>query len=243
MLARSPGAAARGCLLAASLAAAVPAAASSFSIAPIRVEMGAGRSRGVLTLHNDGAVPVTVQVESVAWSQPGGKDQYGPTHDLITTPPVFVVPANSEQIVRVALRRDADATRELAYRLFFEEVPAQSDKSFNGLQVALRIGIPVFVAPTVKPTAALSWQLRHAAAGRLQIEASNHGTAHLQVTDFAVQFGSQSPVHVGGARYVLPDSAVSWDLSAPADFDPKAPVHVHGFSDQGEISADVAASP
>jgi len=242
MLARSAGAAARGWLLALALTAAMPAAASSFSLSPIRVEMGAGRSRGVLTLHNDSDAPVTVQVLSVAWSQPGGADQYAPTHDLITTPPVFVVPANSEQIVRVALRRDADATRELAYRLFFEEVPTETSQSFNGLHVALRIGVPVFIAPAAKPAPALSWQLRRTAGG-LQIEASNHGTAHLQVTDFAVQFGSQSPVHVSGARYVLPDSAVSWSLAAPTGFDPTAPVHIHGFSDQGEISADVTASP
>ena len=232
-------------VLAALLAAATPAAASSFSIAPIRVEMGAGHDRGVLTLHNDGDAPVTVQVSGVAWSQPGGADQYAPTRDLITTPPVFVVPAKSDQIVRVALRRDADAARELAYRVFFEEVPTDSSTTFNGLHVALRIGVPVFVAPAAKPLAALAWQVRCTATGDLQFAARNHGTAHLQVTGFAVQIGSQAqPLQVRGARYVLPDSTVSWSMPAPAGFDPSAPLHIHGFSDQGEISADVAcASP
>jgi len=229
--------------LAALLAAATPAAASTFSIAPIRVEMGVGHSRGVLTLHNDGDTPVTVQVSGVAWSQPGGTDQYAPTHDLITTPPVFVVAAKSDQIVRVALRRDADAARELAYRVFFEEVPTESSTSFNGLHVALRIGVPVFIAPAAKPAPKLIWQVRRCGTGDLKFEASNRGTAHLQVTDFTVQVGSQSqPLHVGGARYVLPDSTVTWSVPAPAGFDAKAPLHIHGFSDQGEISADVACA-
>ena len=230
-----------GCLLAGTLAAAVPAAASSFSIAPIRVEMSAGRSRGVLTLHNDGDAAVTVQVSTVAWSQPDGADRYAPTRDLITTPPVFEVPPKSQQIVRVALRREADATHELAYRLFFEEVPTAASRTFNGLQVALRIGVPVFIAPAGKAVAALAWQARPSAPGELRIEATNHGTAHLQITDFEIESAAPAqPLHVAGSRYVLPESTVRWTVKAPGGCDPQAPLHIHGFSDQGELTADVA---
>ena len=237
--------ASRGWWLTACLAVATPAAASSFTLAPIRVELSPAHTRAALTLHNDGDEPVTVQVNSVAWGQPGGADQYAPTHDLITAPPVFVINAKSDQIVRVALRREADPTRELAYRLFFEEVPSATTTTFNGLHIALRIGVPVFVAPAAKASAALTWQARTDAAGKLQIEAANHGTAHLQVTDFEIQAGPQGhAIHAGGPRYVLPDSAVSWTLTAPENFDPAAPLHLRGFSDQGEIVADIArASP
>jgi fimbrial chaperone protein len=230
-----------GWILAALLAAATPAAASSFGVAPIRVELGSGHARGVLTLRNDGDTPVTVQVETVGWSQPQGTDQYSATSDLITTPPVFVVAAKSQQIVRVALRRDADATRELAYRLFFQEVPQSADPAVNGLRVALRLGVPVFVAPsTNKPAPALTWKASLTSAGELQIEARNQGTAHLQVTGFELTSGSQQPVRIAGARYVLPDSAVSWKATMPPGFDPSQPLHIHGQSDQGEISADIA---
>jgi fimbrial chaperone protein len=223
------------------LAAATPAAASTFSIAPIRVELDSSHARGVLTLHNDGEMPITVQVEGVAWSQPDGTDQYALTPDLITTPPVFVVAAKSQQIVRVALRRDADTNRELAYRLFFEEVPAAADPTFNGLHVALRIAVPVFVAPRANKAApALTWQARVNAAGELQIEASNHGSGHLQVTDFELQSESQTQrMRVAGARYVLPESTVSWRIARPPELDPNAPLHIRGHSDQGEISADL----
>ena len=231
-----------GWILAAALAAATPAAASSFTIAPIRVELGPGHTRGVLTLRNEGDAPVTVQVETVAWSQPQGTDQYTATTDLITTPPVFVVAAKSRQIVRVALRRDADAARELPYRLFFQEVPQTDDAAVNGLRVALRLGVPVFVAPLKSKAApALTWKASLTSAGELQIEARNQGTAHVQVTGFELTSGSQSqPVRIAGARYVLPDSAVSWKATRPPGFDPSQPLHIHGQSDQGEISADIA---
>jgi fimbrial chaperone protein len=231
-----------GLSLVALLAAVTPAAASSFSIAPIRVELGPNHLRGVLTLHNDGDSPVTIQVSAVLWSQLEGEERYDATHDVITTPPVFVVAPKSDQIVRVALRRDADATRELAYRLLFQEVPQSTDKTFNGLQVALRISVPVFVAPTsANAAAALEWRARIKGPGELVIQATNNGTAHLQVTDFDLQLPSeQHPVHVSGSRYVLPDSSVSWKVTLPPGVDTSGPVRIHGFSDHGEISAGVA---
>jgi fimbrial chaperone protein len=233
--------AARGWLLAAALGAAGPAAAGSFSLAPIRVELGSGHPRGVLTLRNDDSVPVTVEVSSADWSQADGADRYSPTHDLIVTPPVFVVPPNAQQIVRVALREDADTHTERAYRLFFQEVPTELSKTFNGLHVALRVGVPVFVAPKTKASPALVWRAQLTPSGDVQIEARNQGSAHLQVTDFDVRFGSQlEPVHVAGAKYILPDSAASWTLRRPAGMDPNASMHLSGFSDQGEISAEIA---
>jgi fimbrial chaperone protein len=142
--------------------------------------------------------------------------------------------------VRVALRREVDPARELAYRVYFEEVPSSTSGTFNGLRVALRIGVPVFVAPPGKAAAALAWQAHLTPSGELVIEASNHGTAHEQVKDFEIRSGSQQPVRVAGARYVLPDSTVSWKIARPKDLDPTVPLHVHGLSDQGEISADIA---
>lgn len=222
-------------------AAAPPASASSFSIAPIRVELGTGQSRGALTLHNDGDSPVTIQVNSVAWSQLQGEEHYDPTHDVITTPPVFVLAAKSDQIVRVALRRGADRRRELSYRLFFQEVPQSVDPAFNGLKVALRLSVPVFVAPVgTNAASALTWQASSTGPDELTIRASNTGTAHLQVTDFDVLLGSgEQAVHVNGSRYVLPDSSVSWKVKLPPGLAAAGHKRIHGFSDQGEISADL----
>ena len=109
--------------LAATLAAATPAAASSFSVAPIRVELDKSHRTGVLTLHNEGDTAVVVQVTAVSWRQENGEEHFEEAHEVLVTPPVFEVASKGEQIVRIALKRDADPTTELAYRVFFEEVP------------------------------------------------------------------------------------------------------------------------
>ena len=63
------------------------------------------------------------------------------------SPPIATIAPDKEQIIRVGLRRAPDKERELSYRLFLQEVPAPPKPGFQGLQVALRVGLPVFVQP------------------------------------------------------------------------------------------------
>jgi fimbrial chaperone protein len=224
--------------LAAWLAAAGGAAAGSFSLAPIRLEMDHATKTGVVTLHNDAELPVTIQIDTVAWTQGEDGDRYAPSRDLIVTPPVFVVPAKGEQIVRVARRASADAGVELPYRLFFQEVPDTTPQSGTGLRIALRVGIPVFVvaagaAPEVKFTAAVG---EH---GGIEISASNSGRAHLQISDFEVAAADGTPLGaVSGSRYLLPGSTAHWTLT-PATTVPPGALTIHGHGDRGAFTADV----
>ena len=139
------------------LAAAGTAAAGNFSVAPVRIELQGAQRTAVVTVHNNDDAPLLIQVSTLAWSQPEGDDKYEATHDLLATPPVFTLPAKGEQIVRVALRRDPDATRELDYRLLLAEVPQSTDKDFTGLRVALHLSLPVFVKAVAPATAELHW--------------------------------------------------------------------------------------
>ena len=228
------------------LAAVSTAAAGSFSISPIRVEFsGPGRIQ-VLTVRNEEDRPVVVQLRALAWSQPDGRDQLEETRDLLATPPVFTLPANGQQIVRIALRREAESSRELDYRLLLEEVPQAALRDFTGLQVALRLSLPVFVHPSQHAPEALAWSAAWQPGGRLAIRLRNAGGAHVQVLDFDVRpaEGAAVLLHNSVARYVLPGSQTEWLLepSQPAArFDA---VHVSGASDQGDFSADVSvASP
>ncbi len=218
-----------------------PVAASSFSVAPIRVEVDQAHRTGVLTLHNDSDTSVVVQVTTVAWTQDGdtGEDRYEETREILATPPVFEVAAHGEQIVRVAMRRDADPASEIPYRVYFEEVPQARTTTFNGLNVALRISLPVFVAPPAPASAKVDWQASWLPDGKLKLSAINTGNAHLQVTDFDLQFG-EATSHVAGSRYLLPGSRASWTIVAPDGADHGAPLHLKGFSDKGALSADVA---
>ncbi len=223
------------------LAAAVPAAAGNFSVAPIRIELQGSQRTAVITVHNDDAAPLLIQVSTLSWSQPGGEEKYDPTRELLATPPVFTLPAQGEQIVRVALRRDPDPRRELAYRLLLTEVPQSTVKNFTGLRVALQLSLPIFVKPVAPAAASLTWHGQWQADGTFSVSASNSGDAHLQISDFSLQLsGMNETTHAAVTRYVLPGSTVSWKLTPPAGVAHNAAVAVHGFSDQGEFQADVA---
>jgi len=221
------------------LAAATTAAAGSFSISPIRVDLSRAQRSDFFTLHNDDDAPVVVQLRAVTWSQLDGEEQYADSRDLLTTPPVFEIAPKGSQIVRVALRRDVDAAHELSYRLFFQEVPPASARIENGLSVALRLSVPVFVQPVSSAAPQLQWQLRELEHGALQIEVCNLGTAHQRITDFDLRFDDGRSTHVDGTRYVLPGSRVHWAINLPGSAHPTGAVAVHGFSDGGEFSAEV----
>lgn len=225
---------------AALVAAAGPVAASSFNIAPIRIEMDRDHQTGVLTLHNDGDAPVTVQVQAVAWSQEGGDDVYQPTRELLVTPPVFVVRAQGDQIIRVARRAVDGKGHEQAYRLYFQEIPEAAPPGFSGLRVALRIGVPVFIAAPVTAPNELTWLARWLEDGSLRLEATNRGLAHVQITEFAVATADDAVIaRVGGSRYLLAGSHTSWTVAPVAGVDRSGTLRIRGSSDRGEIVADV----
>jgi len=224
--------------------AAAPAAASTFNIAPIRANLDTSHHTEALTLANAEDEPVIVQVKVMRWSQAGGEDRLEETRDILATPPVLQLAPKAEQIVRVALRKSPDAVRELSYRVVFQEVPQAPSKDFQGLRVALRLSVPVFIAPAAgKPKADLSWESRWLDDGRLELSATNHGSAHLQITDFDVAIGPDADLLKGQtARYVLPGSRMSWVLTPDAPVPHQGPIKVHGHTDQGEFSAQVVDS-
>ena len=133
------------------------ALAGTFSISPLRAELSSRAQTGALTLRNQESTPVVVQAEVLLWEQAEGEDKLSPTRDVLVSPAVFTIPGNGSQLVRVALRRAADAQRELSYRLILTEVPQQASPEFTGLNVALRLSLPIFVAPITTAEPRLEW--------------------------------------------------------------------------------------
>jgi len=223
---------------------AAPASASTFNISPIRAELANSHRTEALTITNAEDSPVVVQVRVVSWSQKGGAELLEDTRELLATPPVLQIAANSQQIVRVALRREPEPAQELTYRVIFEEVPQAAPKDFTGLRVALRLSIPVFVAPAHGSAGAeVTWASRWLPNGQLELAATNNGSGHLQITDFEAQFpGSLMPLRGVTSKYVLPGSRMSWTLTPPADATRQGVIPIRGHSDRGDFSADVAPS-
>jgi fimbrial chaperone protein len=127
--------------------------------------------------------------------------------------------------------------------VIFEEVPQAAPVNFTGLRVALRLSVPVFVAPAQgKAAPALTWDAHALTDGGLEVSATNRGSGHLQISDFELQAsGSAHPLHGMTSKYVLPGSRMTWTLK-PGSEAMRGPIVIHGRSDQGEFSADVATS-
>lgn len=222
------------------LAAASQAAAGNFSVSPIRIDLSGAQPTAVVTVHNNDAAPLLVQAATLSWSQPAGEESYADTKDILATPTVFTLPPDGDQIVRVALRRGADASKELAYRLMLSEVPQAPSEGFTGLRVALRLSLPIFVKPAADARADVTWQARRNADGTLTVSALNKGALHAQVTDFELSFADHpEPTKVTVTRYVLPGNTVSWNVKVPATVSRATSARIHGFSSHGEFEADL----
>jgi fimbrial chaperone protein len=235
---------ARQFLAAASVAAVallVPGAAvgGSFMANPIRLVVPAGANATSLTLENTGGEPVLVQAEVLAWSQADGKDVLTPSDDLVVSPPIFKVAAGASQIVRVGLAQRSAADRELSYRLFLQEVPPPAAPGAQGISVALRLGLPVFVTPRVRSAPALSWRAQPEDGG-LRLTVINDGNAHAQLIDCRVTREDGALVATQTlAAYVLAGTTRSWLVKTSQPWRGQK-LRISAQTATGNVSADIA---
>ena len=184
---------------------------------------------------------MVVQTAILAWSQADGKDEYTPADGALATPPLATIPPSGEQIVRVGLRRAPDPRTELAFRLYVQEIPGSERPSFSGLQVALRVGIPVFVAPSGPVTRKLEWTAKRQADGRLALTVENRGNVHLQIVGMTLiaPLSRTEVAQENGLAYVLPGQSRTW-LLKPSGMDPEQKnIDLHFFGDAGENDVTV----
>lgn len=153
--------------------------AGSFTATPVKLTIASGATSTSLSLDNVGDEPVLVQAEVVAWSQRDGKDVLTPSEDLVVSPPIFKVAPGSAQTVRVGVLNRPTSEREITYRLFLQEVPQPPRPGQQGVSVALRLGLPVFLLPRSGAEPRVSWHAR-AQQKELALTLRNTGTGHVQ---------------------------------------------------------------
>ena len=181
-------------------------------MAPTRVDLGPDARSAVVTLQNDGSDAVMLQVQTFAWPRSPASGDLEPTRELIAVPPVFELAGNGKQIIRVALRGPVPADREQAYRLLVTEVP-RGGGSATGVRFALRLSLPVFVAPP-EAAALPAWSVL-TTAGKPMLELDNRGSAHLQVRRIVVRApGKPQPIQtIEAATYLLAGQSQAWPLA------------------------------
>jgi fimbrial chaperone protein len=238
------------CGLAALLALSPAVLAGTFTIAPLRVDFTGTNATAALTVRNDDAEAVVVQAEGALWAQQDGAEALTPSRDLLVSPVVFTLPPGGQQLVRVALRREADALRELSYRLTLQEVPQAAAPGFTGLRVALRLSVPVFVAPLAPAQPDVAWSLGREPDGRMTVIARNDGAAHARVHRFALKTsdGQQTLFEQPVVAYLLPGSSRRWTIDDDGHTGANAPsgallmtgpFRLEGTTDRGGFATEL----
>src|SRR5690554_2907329 len=161
---------------------------SGFIISPVRIDLSKDKRVAALKVSNPGDAKVSIQVDVYSWHQTFGKDELEDTSDLLVTPPIFTIPPGSGQIVRVGLRSQVSADMEAPYRLHLTEIPSAQTQTVNGLSIATRISLPVFVEPLDgQAQFKLDWKGELNSDGDLLLIAQNNGDGHSKITGLTIR--------------------------------------------------------
>lgn len=236
MISSHPRAIAVSALTVALFVAASPSLAQSLEVAPVSVRLDAGAMATTLNVTNRAASTSTIQVRGFSWDQPGGTDRLVPTDALMVSPPIVAVEPGISQVIRVVLRQPPSDV-EQSYRLFIDQVPRSSGP--GGIQIALRLSIPVFVEPLRRVTSALQWRLDRFGSA---LVATNNGEGHARVQNLTLSLPTGIKLHVAPnlTPYVLPGSNLRWRILERIDAN--LPIRLTGTTDEGPIDETFNAS-
>lgn len=198
-----------------------PAAASEFSVTPIRVELKPGVLSETISVTNHSTERLRVSVRLVEWSQDaGGADIYKESSDLVYFPRQLEMEPNGKRLVRVGVKAPA-GTVERTYRLFIEEEPPANAGAARA-QVAFyfRFGVPVFLPPAVA-TPQPEVMEPVLGEGKLSVTVRNAGNQHFRLTKVLFDDGAGFSREVAG-WYSLAGTQRTYTADIPADICRKA---------------------
>ncbi|HSD61193.1 MAG TPA: fimbria/pilus periplasmic chaperone [Burkholderiales bacterium] len=190
---------------------------------PIRLDLDRKTKSGVVTVTNDDDKPLRVQAQAFEWTQSAsGEDKYEESGDLVFFPKLVVIEPKQSQLFRVGTRLPA-IEKEKTYRLYIEELAAPTSETNPGVgvSIALRFGVPVFVAPP-EPSAKLSIETATVAAGRLTVRFANPGNSHARVQTLRILVGDKLVAEANG-WYVLAGARRDQSVDIPNEACRSAP--------------------
>jgi fimbrial chaperone protein len=221
------------------LTATAPALAGRFSVAPIRVDFGAGLRIGAVTVTSEDDRPLVFKNSPSLWTQNAdGGDVYTPTSDLVVTPPLLRVETGEPRIVRIGtVREPGDVER--SYRVFLEEqAPANPEAGGATIAVVIKFGVPVFVAPRSERIAGIA-EVIERKPGRVTLQIKNSGNVHFNVETITANGVAVKDV---SSWYLLPGATRRYDLAIPPDACTGAAVDLRIQATRTVLAASAAAS-
>lgn len=189
--------------------------AGSLDISPVTFQLYGPERAATLTVRNTEAEVTEVQVRAFDWTQ-SGDDILTPSDILQISPPFFELGPDEEQVVRLIVTDEVDTSREVAFRLFIDEVPTGGSEQV-GVVVPLRIVLPVFLTPSMDARPNLSWTATEH-GDRLEVSVTNSGDSRERIVNLGIidQTGGNSTLVENLAGYVLAGSTRSWTFTTTA---------------------------
>ncbi len=162
------------------------ASGGEWRVTPISLDLGKNAKSGVITVSNDAAEKLNVQMKAMEWTQDAeGKDVYNETADIIFFPKIMTLGKNEERIIRVGIKTPA-LTREKTYRLYVEEIPEPKKAQTTNVAIAIRFGVPIFVKP-LKDEEKAEISSIAMSKGLLTAVVKNTGTSHFRITTLSIR--------------------------------------------------------
>lgn len=222
---------------------------ASLKFVPMSIVLDSEPMRGALTIINSGEEKVIVQLQLMKWVQDGqGSDVYEPTKDLVFYPQIISIAAGKEGTVRVGYDQPGPPSGERSYRLFVQELPVRKPGE-KVVRIALRVGIPVFIAPR-NPRPMLSYENTRIADGRLQVMFKNSGNAHSVIQKISVtgldEAGKEVFAKEVSGWYVLPGVSRAFPVEvAPGECQASKILKIQGTTGDvivsGQFNIDAAS--
>ena len=183
--------------------------AARLNIAPLRLELDAGKSSATVMLTNTSERAVPIQARLFAWSQDGGEDKFAPSNALTISPSIIAIPAGATQIVRL-IRTGAASPGEKRFRLAVDQLPDPTLARAGEAEARIRFTLPVFFDRDKAVPASLSWRV---AANRIEVANSGGATARIVSIEVKTAGGKIVPLQRNSLRYVQGNSAIAWPLA------------------------------
>jgi fimbrial chaperone protein len=200
------------------LLAASTAGAAEFGVTPLRVDLDNANRNGLLTVSNEGSVPLKVNIRLMRWTQSAnGEEQYADSDLLLFFPRSMTIDPMDKRVVRIGLKAPLPAKRdELAFRLYLEEAPADDSGAPKGqVQFRFRFGIPIFVAPSDVKTDTVI-ESAELTKGQLLVSVANRGTETVRFETFSAT-AAKDWEYSNSGLYHFPGTSRRYEIAIPPD--------------------------
>lgn len=185
--------------------------AANFTVRPMQIVFTPARKTAVITLKNISKQELRFQIRAFTWDQsPRGDMQLDSTKDIVLFPQLLVLGPGQQRPIRLGMS-GAIGEVEKAYRVFFEELPPGNGAvppAVNGVQMRVRVGLPVFASPRNRGTALVTIRNPRQSDGRVTLRVDNSGLSHVVVDAVRVR-GLD-----GGGRLLFERRINGWYLLA-----------------------------